>query len=321
MKNNKKTAPLKNLFFLIVTFQLFVFPSCKNNQTNYDASGTFEAIEILVPAQANGIIEAFNITEGETLDSGFKAGFIDTTQLYLKKKQLEAQMKSIGAKLPDVAAQTEQFKQQAAVEQSRLDHLLHEQKRTENLLKGDAATQKQLDDLNAQIATVKQQIKAIYQQGAAQTSALKTQRSGISAEASPLNIQIQQIDDQLQKCKIINPVKGTVLTKFAEKDEMAMIGKPLYSIADLSTIMLRAYVSGDQFSTIKLGQKVTVFVDDTTGKSKQYPGTIEWISDKAEFTPKTIQTKDERANLVYAIKINVNNDGTLKIGMYGEVKF
>jgi HlyD family secretion protein len=150
---------------------------------------------------------------------------------------------------------------------------------------------------------------------------LKTQRSGISADVSPLDIQIEQLNDQLQKSKIINPVKGTILTKFAEENEMATIGKPLYSIADLSIITLRAYITGNQFSLIKLGQKVKILVDDTSGKSKRYEGTIEWINNKAEFTPKTIQTKDERANLVYAIKIRVKNDDTLKIGMYGEVKF
>ena len=321
MKSIRKGTFFNFLWLLLVSFQLSIFSSCKNDQNNFDASGTFEATEIIIPAQANGIIESLNVDEGQTLDSGFYIGFIDTTQLDLKKKQLQAQIKSTSARLPDIAAQTAQFKQQAAVDQSRLDYLLHEKKRTENLLKGDAATQKQLDDMNAEIATVNEQIKAIYQQGAAQTSALKTQRSGIASEISPLNIQIQQINDQLQKSIIINPLNGTVLTKFAEKDEMATLGKPLYSIADLSAITLRAYITGDQFSSIHLGQKVTVFVDDKNGKSREYSGTVEWISDKAEFTPKTIQTKDERANLVYAIKIKVKNDDTLKIGMYGEVKF
>lgn len=317
----KKVIFLKILPLLIATFQLSILcSSCRNNKDLYDASGTFEATEIIIPAEANGIIESFNVSEGMTLDSGRQIGFIDTTQLFLKKKQLEAQIKATGAKLPDISAQTAQFKQQAAVTQSRLDHLLKEKTRTGNLVKAEAATQKQLDDINAEIATVKQQIKAINEQGAAQTSALRTQRSGISSAVSPLMIQIEQINDQLEKSKIINPINGTVLSKFAEEDEMATIGKPLYSIADLSTITLRAYITGDQFSSIKFGQKVTVFVDDTTGKSRQYQGTIEWISNKAEFTPKTIQTKDERANLVYAVKIKVKNDGTLKIGMYGEVK-
>ena len=319
MKKNSLIQILELLIAIILLSN--IFSSCKNNNDQYDASGTFEATETIVSAGANGVIKSFKIDEGQVLDSGKQIGYIDTTQLYLKKKQLEAQVKAMGYKLPDISEQTAQFKQQVAVTQSTLDHLLKEKTRTENLVKADAATPKQLDDINAQIETVKQQIKAIYKQGEAQTSALKTQRSGISADVSPLDIQIEQLNDQLQKSKIINPVKGTILTKFAEENEMATIGKPLYSIADLSIITLRAYITGNQFSLIKLGQKVKVLVDDTSGKSKRYEGTIEWINNKAEFTPKTIQTKDERANLVYAIKIRVKNDDTLKIGMYGEVKF
>ena len=318
---NRRTSNFT--LFLAIIFSQFsiLFSSCKDNKNNYDASGTFEATETIVPAEANGVIEAFNINEGQKLDSGMLIGYIDTTQLYLKKKQLEAQVKAMGYKLPDISAQTAQFKQQAAVTQSDLNYLLNEKKRTENLVKADAATQKQLDDINAKIATAKEQIKAIYKQGAAQVSALSTQRSSISADVRSLYFQIAQLNDQLEKSKIINPVTGTVLTKFAEENEMATIGKPLYSIADLATIILRAYITGNQFAAIKLRQKVKVIVDDTAGKSKDYEGVIEWISDKAEFTPKTIQTKDERANLVYAIKIRVKNDGYLKIGMYGEVAF
>jgi len=305
---------------IICQFSL-LFPACKNHENDFDASGTFEATETIVSAEANGIIEAFNINEGQTLDSGIMIGYIDTTQLYLKKKQLEAQVKAMGYKLPDIATQTAQFKQQAAVTQSDLNYLLNEKKRIENLMKADAATPKQLDDINAKITTTEQQIKAINKQGAAQASALNTQRSGISADAAPLYIQVEQINDQLEKSKIINPVNGTVLTKFAEANEVATTGKPLYTIADLSVIILRAYITGDQLASVHPGQKVKVIVDDTSKKSKEYEGTVEWISNKAEFTPKTIQTKDERANLVYAIKIRVKNDGSLKIGMYGEVRF
>jgi HlyD family secretion protein len=317
-----KKHTLINFVFAIAVCQLCIlFSSCKDNSNDYDASGTFEATETIVSAEANGIIEAFNINEGQALDSGIIIGYIDTTQLYLQKKQLEAQVKAMGYKLPDISAQTAQFKQQAAVTQSNLNYLLNEKKRIENLLKADAATPKQLDDINAKIATANEQIKAIYKQGEAQTSALMTQRSGISGDVRPLYFRIEQLNDQLEKSKITNPVRGIVLTKFAEANEMATMGKPLYSIANLSTIVLRAYITGDQFSAVRLGQKVKVMVDDTAGKSKDYEGIIEWISNKAEFTPKTIQTKDERANLVYAIKIRVKNDGALKIGMYGEVVF
>jgi HlyD family secretion protein len=318
----EKRAFTQAMKLSVVIFHLsIIFPACSNQKNNFDASGTFEATETIVSAQGNGVIKSFNINEGETLDSGAVLGYIDTIQLYLKKKQLEAQVKAMGFKLPDINAQTAQFKQQAAVTRSRLEYLLKEKSRIENLVKADAATPKQLDDISAQVTESQQQIKAINQQGAAQTSALRTQRSGISGDVAPLFIQIEQLDDQLEKSKIINPVKGTVLTKFAEAEEVVTIGKPLYTIADLSTIILRAYITGDQFSGVRPGQKVNVLVDDTSGKSKTFEGIVEWISSKAEFTPKTIQTKDERANLVYAIKVRVQNDGTLKIGMYGEVKF
>lgn len=319
MKNCTSSRILKSaiIFFLLA----IIVSACTDNSDRSDASGTFEAVEIIVPAEANGVIKSLNIREGQTLDSGIQIGYIDSIQLYLKKKQLEAQIKALGYKLPDIAAQTAHFKQQAAVTQSHLEYLLNEKKRTENLLKGNAATGKQLDDINAQIATAEQQLKAINKQGAAQVSALKTQYSGTSAEVEPLYIQIQQINDQLEKSKIKNPVNGTILTKYAEEAEMASIGKPLYSIADLSTIILRAYITGDQFTFIKPGQKVKVLADDKSGRLKVLEGAVDWISAKAEFTPKTIQTKDERANLVYAIKVSVKNDGTLKIGMYGEVKF
>ena len=324
LKRNNKMKKISSVQILKMSIAIFLLPiifsACKGSKEEYDATGTFEATETIVSAEANGVIKAFNIDEGQTLDSGQQIGYIDSIQLYLKKKQLEAQIKAMGYKLPDIPAQTAQFKQQAAVTQSRLDYLLKEKNRIQNLVNADAATPKQLDDINAQIAEAQEQIKAINKQGTAQASALQTQHSGLSADVAPLYIQIEQINDQLEKSKIINPLNGTVLTKFAEADEMATTGKPLYTIADLSTITLRAYITGDQFSSIKLGQKVKILVDDKSGKTKEYEGTVERINNKAEFTPKTIQTKDERANLVYAVKINVKNDGALKIGMYGEVK-
>lgn len=282
----KNTISTQILIVSIAFFLLSViFSGCKNNKDEYDASGTFEATETIVSAEANGIIKAFHIEEGQMLDSGQQIGYIDSTQLFLKKKLLEAQIKATGSRLPDISAQTTQFKQQAVVTQTRLDHLIKEKNRIQNLVNADAATPKQLDDIKAQVAETEAQIKAINEQGAAQTSALQTQRSGISSEVTPLNIQIEQIKDQLQKSKIINPVNGTVLTKFVEEDEMATIGKPLYTIADLSTITLRAYITGDQFTSIKLGQKVILFVDDQSDQMKEYEGTVIWINNKAEFTP------------------------------------
>jgi len=280
--------------------------SCKNNKDEYDASGTFEAIETIVSAEASGTIKELSLEEGQLVEKGKMVGYIDSIQLHLKRKQLLAQVKATLSRMPDVPAQV------AALEE-QLKQAEREQKRISNLVKADAATQKQLDDVNAQILILKKQIEA-------QQSSLGITSHGLNEDTSPLKIQIEQLDDQLEKCRIINPVKGTVLVKYAEVNEMTMTGKPLYKVADLSTIILRAYISGDQFSQVKTEQSVKVIVDD--GKtSKEYAGIIEWISDKAEFTPKTIQTKDERANLVYAIKVKVKNDGLLKIGMYGEVKF
>jgi HlyD family secretion protein len=211
------------------------------------------------------------------------------------------------SKRPNVSSQLAALREQ-------LKQAEREQQRITNLLKADAATQKQLDDANTQIAVIKKQIEA-------QQSSLNITAASLNEETLPLTVQVEQLNDQLQKCTLINPVNGTVLTKYAEANEMAVNGKPLYKIADLSAMILRAYITGDQFAQVKINQPVKVLVDAAEGKYTEYTGTIAWISDKAEFTPKTIQTKDERANLVYATKIKVKNDGRLKIGMYGEVKF
>lgn len=281
--------------------------ACQKQVSSYDASGTFEAVETIIPADASGIIKSLNVDEGQVLDSGIVVGYIDSTQLYLKKKQLEAQIKAVLSKKPNIA------KQLAAYE-VQLKQAEYEKGRIERLVKADAATTKQLDDATTQVIVIRKQIEAIQ-------SSLSITSTGLNEETGPLFTQIEQVKDQLRRCVIINPVKGTVLTTFAEPFEMAMPGKALYKIADLSEITLRAYITGDQLPGRKTGDKVTVLVDDGDKQYKSYEGTIEWISDKAEFTPKTIQTKEERANLVYAIKIRVPNDGYLKIGMYAEVKF
>lgn len=294
--------------------------ACNNNNNAYDASGTFETTETIVSAEANGIIKQFDIEEGQSLKEGQYIGYIDSIQLHLKKKQLESQVRSLLGKTPDVAAQTNAFKKQLAVTQTRLNAQLIEKRRIENLVKADAATPKQLDDITALTDALQKELDVIKGQEAAQNSILQTQTNGLVGETAPLKVQIEQINDQLADCRIINKVNGTVLTKYAETNEMAAIGKPLFKIADLSTLILRAYISGNQLSSVKLNQSVKVLVDAANGKFKEYTGVIEWISNKAEFTPKTIQTKDERANLVYAVKIRVKNDGYLKIGMYADVK-
>lgn len=304
---------------LIVLTSVGLF-SCDNDKNNYDASGTFETTETIVAAEANGIIKQLDIEEGQILEAGQRIGYIDSVQLWLRKKQLEAQIKSVRSKSPDIAAQTSSFSKQKAVIQSQLKTQLHEKQRIENLVKADAATPKQLDDISGQVDALQKQLEVIHSQEISQTSQLTTQSKGLSGDVIPLKVQIEEVNDQLSKSIIINRVNGTVLAKYAEANEMASLGKPLYKIADLSTLILRAYISGNQLSLIKINQPVKVMVDDGNKKYKEFAGVIEWISNKAEFTPKTIQTKDERANLVYAVKIRVKNDGYLKIGMYADVK-
>jgi HlyD family secretion protein len=290
----------------IIIGTLILMTACNRNKNEPDASGTFETVETIVSAEAAGVIRELDIDEGMQVKKGQVVGYIDSTQLYLRKKQLVAQSKAVLSRSPDINAQV------AALEE-QLKQVRKEEQRISNLLKADAATQKQLDDVTSQGAVIQKQIEALR-------SSLGITSAGLNQETVPISIQVEQLNDQLSKCRITNPINGTVLVKYAQANEMTMPGKPLYKIADISNMILRAYVSGDQLSAIRTGQKVTVLVDDKEGKYKTHEGVIEWISDKAEFTPKTIQTKEERANLVYAVKIKIKNDGTLKIGMYGDVK-
>lgn len=317
-QNFKKRNTLCAISFPLLAVLLL---SCAKDEKDFDASGSFEAEETIISAEAAGTILQFLIEEGQALQPGQTVGFIDSTQLFLKKKQLEAQVKATRSRTPDISAQTGFYAQQTAVAQSRLAHLRKEQQRFESLVKADAATQKQLDDVVAQVDEAQKQLGVISRQKEAQVSALRTQSTSLGSDVLPLQAQIDQLNDQLARCRIVNPVKGTVLTQYTEAHEMASPGKPLYKIADLSTLILRAYLTGNQLPGVKLNQKMTVLTDDGKGGYLQTQGTLIWINDKAEFTPKTIQTKNERANLVYAIKIKVPNDGTFKIGMYGEVKF
>lgn len=291
---------------IIIGASLMLLLACSMDNAKYDASGTFEAVETIVSAEASGAIKALNIREGQVLKPGTVIGHIDSIQLHLKRKQLLAQIRAVLSKRPNVPVQLSALYEQ--LKQAR-----REQQRIGNLLKSDAATQKQYDDASSLVSVVERQIEG-------QESTLDITSTSLNQEVLPLQVQIEQLDDQLKKCRIVNEVDGTVLVKYAEINEVTSPGKPLYKIADLSTIILRAYITGDQLPHAQLNKKATVLVDDADGGYKSYEGTVEWISDKAEFTPKTIQTKDERANLVYAVKIAVKNDGKLKIGMYGEVK-
>lgn len=281
--------------------------SCNGGSDEYDATGSFEATEIIVSSQANGRILSLNVNEGEQLQTGQKVGQIDSTQLSLQKMSLLSNAKGVRAKQPDISKQT-------AALHDQIKTLEREKARVERLIAANAANQKQLDDIEAQIAVLQSQLSA-------QTSTLRKSSENISAQSSTLEIQVAQLDDQLEKTQISSPISGTVLNRYAEAGELATMGTPLFKIAETATLFLRAYVTNDQLSQIKLNDEVTVRVDDGEGNMNTYKGTISWISDKSEFTPKTIQTKNERANLVYALKITVPNDGFLKIGMYGEVKF
>lgn len=295
--------------------------ACNSNQTAHDATGSFEVDEVIVSSELTGKLLTFDVNEGDSLPKGKVIGTIDAENLSLQKDQVQASIAALREKTADLSPQVKLLQDQLVVQQSQLDKLLLEKQRTENLLKQDAATGKQLDDLNAEIDVVRKQMDVTRQQINVQRSNIGTQNRGILSEGKPLEKRVAQLDDQLKRAGITNPISGTVITKYAEAGEMTATGKALYKIADLSEMTLRAYVTGAQLPQIKLNQPVTVYIDQGAKAYKEYPGVITWISDKAEFTPKTIQTKEERANLVYAIKIKVKNDGYLKIGMYGEVKF
>jgi len=306
-------------YLFITALSIFII-SCNNDENQFDASGTFEADEVIVSAQLGGQLLTFNVTEGDTLSGGEIVGNIDSVSVLLQKQQVEASIQSLKEKTSDVQPQVKLLQDQLAVQQTQLANLLKDQQRFQNLLKDGAVTQRQVDDINTQVDATRKQMQVTQQQINVQLSTTGTQNRSILSEKQPLQKQVAQFNDQLSKANIINPINGTVLTKYAEAGEVTATGKALYKIADITYLNLRAYITGTQLSTIKLHQPVKVYIDSGAKKYREYPGTIIWISDKAEFTPKTIQTKDERANLVYAIKVKVKNDGYLKIGMYGEVK-
>ena len=286
---------------------LALFSACGNGAPKYDATGTFETTEVLVSAEASGRLLYFDIEEGMLLKAGEEVGVVDTVQLYLKKLQLEASIKSVEEQRPDILKQVAATKEQISAAQ-------RERNRVANLLKVGAANQKQLDDADDQLEVLRKQLVA-------QNSTLSNSHQSLTWQSSSVGIQVAQVEDQLKKCHITSPITGTVLAKYAEAGELTAMGTPLFKVADTEQMYLRAYITSEQLSQVKLGQKVTVFSDYGTDEHKQYPGVVTWISDTSEFTPKTILTKNERANLVYAVKIAVHNDGLLKIGMYGGVEF
>ncbi len=291
----------------LIIIPVLLLTACRHGNNGSDAYGNFEATEVTISADGNGQLINFNLDEGDDLNPGEPIGQIDTLQLFYRKQQLEASIGALYAKTINIPTQINVLKEKRRVMEV-------DKNRVVNLLKDSAATQKQFDDIQGQIDITNKDL-------AANEDRLDVTNKGLVSEVKPLRAQIDQINDQIRRCKIVNPIQGTVLAKYAEAHEMTGIGKPLYKIADLSVLYLRAYVSGDQLDDIKIGQKVKVLIDKDKDSFHTYDGEITWISDKSEFTPKIVQTKEERVNLVYAIKVKVQNDGKIKIGMPGEVKF
>ena len=281
--------------------------ACGNSEKEYDATGTFEATETTVSAEQNGTLLTFAINEGDEIEAGSEVGLIDTTQTWLKLQQARATQEVYQSQKPDMEKQTSATRQQLAKAQA-------EQQRYKELVADGAAPSKMLDDATNHVQVLQRQL-------AAQLSSLSTNTNALSKQMAATEVQIDQLRDQLHKCHIKAPLKGTVLEKYAERGEFVAVGKPLFKMADMEQVYIRAYVTSAQLQSIRTGQQVKVFADYGDGKKQEYDGTVSWISSRSEFTPKTILTDDERADLVYAVKVRVKNDGFIKIGMYGEVKF
>ena len=284
-----------------------VLTACGNGEKEYDATGTFEATEVTVSAEQNGALLKLVVDEGDSIAQGQEVGLIDTTQLVLKIQQMGATKAVYQSQRPDLEKQIAAIRQQ-------LDKARQEQQRYQELVNDGAAPGKMLDDATSQVKVLQKQLDA-------QTSALHTQLATISSQQSTIDVQVSLLRDQLDKCHITAPIKGTVLEKYVEQSEFVTAGKPLFKMADTQQMYLRAYVTSAQLQRVKVGQAVKVFADYGNGQKKQYDGRVSWISSRSEFTPKTILTDNERADLVYAVKVTVENDGYIKIGMYGEVRF
>lgn len=282
---------------------VFAMSSCNDDNHSSDAFGNFDVDETVISAESPGELLSFNIQEGDVLKAGQRVGTIDSTDLLLSRAEIIANKQSITAKLTSINAEINVLNTQLKV-------IEKEHKRVLKLLESDAATEKQKDDIEGNMAVIKSKI-----------AAANAQKPAVQAQLDVIEANVAKINNQISKCIIINPVNGRVLTKLAEPHELVAPGKPLYKIADTKNIYLKAYVTGEQVAGLKIGQPVTVLLDQPEGGLKSIPGTIKWVSDQAEFTPKIIQTRKERVSLVYAIKVNVANDGTIKIGMPGEVKF
>lgn len=296
---------MKAIRFMLAGWALMM-AACGGNEREYDATGTFEATETTVFAEQSGALLTFNVNEGDMIEAGKEVGLVDTTQVWLKIQQLGATKAVFQSQKPDMEAQIAAIRQQLAKAQQ-------DEQRYRELVADGAAPSKMLDDAT-------NQVKVLQRQLVAQQSALSTSTRSLDKQMVATDIQVNQLRDQLKKCHVVTPTKGTVLEKYVERGEFVTVGKPLFKIADTEDMYMRAYVTSAQLQNIKLGQKVTVFADYGDDQRKEYRGTVSWISSRSEFTPKTILTDDERADLVYAVKIAIKNDGFVKIGMYGEVR-
>ena len=280
--------------------------ACGNNDKEYDATGTFEATETTISAEQNGVLLKFDVDEGDEVALGREIGLIDTTQIWLKILQARATKDVYQSQKPDMEAQIAATRQQLAKARQ-------EQQRYKELVADGAAPGKMFDDAASQVQVLQKQLDA-------QVSALSTSTRALDKQMAAADVQVSQLQDQLQKCHVVSPVKGTVLEKYVERGEFVQAGKPLLKLADTQQMFIRAYVTSAQLQQVKVGQRVKVMADYGGGQKKDYDGVVTWISSSSEFTPKTILTDDERADLVYAMKVSVKNDGYIKIGMYGEVK-
>lgn len=312
---------MKQLSILLAIAEcLFTLPGCTDKNA-HDASGFFEAKEILIASEQNGKILSMGVEEGDQIKALQPLAQIDVTNDKLKAEQVQASIRALTQKTNNPTEQVKLMQDQVRVQQAQLDQLKRERNRVANLLKADAATQKQLDDLTSQVDQVEKQLLVTKQQLNVTLSNINTQNSGILSERAPLQKSIAQIENQISKGVVFSPLTGTVLTKYAYEGEMATVGKVLLKVANLDTMTLKVYATQDQLSRVKLGQAVKIFIDQDKKSFKEYTGKVSWVSSKAEFTPKTILTKDERANQVFAVKVRVPNDGFLKIGMYAEINF
>lgn len=292
---------------IIIAVAALMTVACGNNKKEYDATGTFEATEVTVAAEQSGTLMVFDINEGDEIALGKEVGLIDTTQIWLKIQQVGATKAVYQSQKPDM-------EKQIAATRQQLTKARQDQQRYKELVADGASPSKMLDDATNQVEVLQKQLDA-------QISSLNTNTNALNKQMAATDIQVSQLKDQLQKCHITTPIKGTVLEKYVERGEFVSIGKPLFKMADTEQMFIRAYVTSAQLQTVKIGQKAKVFADYGEGQKKEYEGTVSWISSRSEFTPKTILTDDERADLVYALKVAIRNDGYVKIGMYGEVKF